>query len=887
MKAASLIGSDGMKFIMKGGSIDLDPDRHIEFTSTHISADLDFQFGNNAYVSLNHDVKSPVGVQVSYYGISDEDYPLGLGALLSFILENKVLLGLAVLPPEEDEDTSNMDTEERARYDRKERSKVEPMKIEAPEGIESPWVDYLVHAKISGKTYRVALRGLEDGSSYCSCRDFKNNALGACKHIYKVRKYVKKRFNRQAIGQAFVPSQILCHLKYLGQRKLHLEFPPKFRVPKGVEELSKMGVSEGAEIRELLNYLTHLENFEEEVIITEDAEEFIQRHLHQERVDALTDEIQSDSENHPYRTELLRVKLLPYQLEGIAFAVKAGRSVIADEMGLGKTIQAIGVAELLKEIYGISKVLVVTPASLKSQWVSEIKKFTDSTAQTVNGSSEERPLLYRTGAFFTICNYEQVLRDYLDIENVDWDLIILDEAQRIKNWEAKTSQVIKSLYSKFALALTGTPIENKLDDLYSILQFVDESRLPPAYQFFEKHRLLNDFGKTVGFRNLGEVRKMIAPFLLRRTKKTVDLQLPERTNHIVYVKPTDEQAAIHITAKRQLNYLVEKKYLTEMDIIRMQQLLLRCRMVANSTFLVNKENPAYSTKLERLEELLEELFAQGDRKCVLFSEWTTMLDLIEVKLQERNLSFVRLDGSVPQKKRKQLVNHFEDNPDCKFFISTNSGSTGLNLQSANTIINVDLPWNPAVLEQRIARAHRMGQKRKVDVYILVTEDTIEHSLLGTLALKQELANAALDFEVEEDEVRMESGIEALKKKLEILLGALPEGHDDQSVENRERMVATRLNEAQRANLAQASGSLLAASMNFVSAMTPLDEEKKGKADQLAKNMEENFSQLIEKGEDGKLNLNLKFDNQEAISQMLQAMANFQVLSQSIAESGGQ
>ena len=162
-----------------------------------------------------------------------------------------------------------------------------------------------------------------------------------------------------------------------------------------------------------------------------------------------------------------------------------------------------------------------------------------------------------------------------------------------------------------------------------------------------------------------------------------------------------------------------------------------CRMAADSTYLVNKQKPGFSTKLEHLDELFERLFEEQGRKVVLFSEWTTMLDLIEPLISKRKLNFVRLDGSVPQRDRQGLVHTFQTDPECKLFLTTNAGSTGLNLQAANTVINVDLPWNPAVLEQRIARAHRMGQTQPVQVFVLVTEGTIEENLLaGLLGVQQ-------------------------------------------------------------------------------------------------------------------------------------------------------
>ncbi len=197
---------------------------------------------------------------------------------------------------------------------------------------------------------------------------------------------------------------------------------------------------------------------------------------------------------------------MPYQLDGIAFAVGAGRAILADDMGLGKTIQGIGVAALLKREANISRVLVVCPASLKSQWRSEIHKFSDFDCQLVIGASDSRAAQYDNDSFFTVCNYEQVLRDVLHIEAVPWDLIILDEGQRIKNWEAKTSQVIKSLRSTFALVLSGTPLENRIDELYSIVEFIDDRRLGPDFRFYQRHRVMDDKGRVIGYQRLDYAR---------------------------------------------------------------------------------------------------------------------------------------------------------------------------------------------------------------------------------------------------------------------------------------------------------------------------------------------------------------------------------------------
>src|SRR5439155_9048759 len=187
------------------------------------------------------------------------------------------------------------------------------------------------------------------------------------------------------------------------------------------------------------------------------------------------------------------------------------------------------------------KVLVVCPASVKAQWRSEVLRFSGRNCQIVLGSAAERSDQYENECFFTICNYEQVLRDLLAIERVKWDLIILDEGQRIKNWEAKTSSVIKSLKSPFALVLSGTPLENRLDELYSVVQFIDDRRLAPAFRFFNRHRVVDEKGKVLGYKNLSELRENLRPILLRRTRESVMQQLPPRTTEIVRIAPTDEQ----------------------------------------------------------------------------------------------------------------------------------------------------------------------------------------------------------------------------------------------------------------------------------------------------------------------------------------------------------
>ena len=302
-----------------------------------------------------------------------------------------------------------------------------------------------------------------------------------------------------------------------------------------------------------------------------------------------------------------------------------------------------------------------------------------------------------------------------------------------------------------------------------------------------------------------------------------------------------------------------------------------CRMSANSTFLVDKQPPGYSSKLERLEELLDQLFAEQNRKAVLFSEWTTMLNLIEPLLTQRGLEFTRLDGSVPQKQRQQLVQRFQSDPQCKLFLTTNAGSLGLNLQAANTVINVDLPWNPAVLEQRIARAHRMGQKQPVQVFVLVTEDTLEDRLLHTLSAKHELALAALDVESEVDEVDLASGMEELKRRLEVLLGAKPAAAVDETAKadkQREAALLTR-----RDRVAAAGGELLGAAFNFLGELMA-DYQETEASRKLASDMRGRLAECIQEDAAGKPRLTVTLPDRAALDKLASSLARLLAVGES-------
>ena len=863
LQACKLMGGTGSARIREGGKIEIELE-NVNLTDDRLAVAVD-----DATVSMR---LSDDRRQRLNWSCSECSEPcVHVGAVFSLLLEEKTALGLAV-PATEDTPMELLTEKElvhRMLAGREERARTEKMRLKAlTPGV--LWSDYLVSNPASGKTYRVAIRGWNRGEAYCSCPDFRTNTLGTCKHLIYALGQLKRRFPAKVRNTPYRRRNISVHLRYSERPELRMLLPDK--VPAAAEKIVRpLRDRIIDDVHGLLARIRKLEADGHNVHVYPDAEEYINQQLFLDRIRTRAAEIRKDPASHELRQSLLKTELLPYQLDGIAFAAGAGRAILADDMGLGKTIQGIGVAELLKREVGIGKVLIVCPASVKAQWLGEVKRFSDCSCDIVLGGAAQRAKQYAGDTFFTICNYEQVMRDILSVETVPWDLIILDEGQRIKNWETKTSRVIKGLRSPFALVLSGTPLENRLDDLFSVVEFIDEHRLGPAFHFFHRHREVDERGKVLGYKNLSDLRRRLGPMMLRRTRASVLQQLPPRMTEIVRIEPTAEQADLHVEHMRVISSIVRKRHLTEMDLLRLQKALLMCRMCANSTFLVTKEAPGYSSKLEKLREMFQSFSDEEDRKIVLFSEWTTMLDLVEPHLENGGKKkYVRLDGTVPQKKRQMLVNEFRKNPDCRFFLTTNAGATGLNLQAANTVVNVDLPWNPAVLEQRIGRAHRMGQKRPVQVFVLITEGTIEETLLNKLAAKSELSLAALDASSDIDVVQLESGMEELKRRLEILLGAKPEAPVDESLKQREeREAADRQEHWERMSIA--GGQLVSAAFNFLGEMIP-QPARAGKSEVLANRFREQLESCMERDDQGRLKLTVTLPDTETLSSMASSLA---------------
>ncbi|RPH32283.1 MAG: DEAD/DEAH box helicase [Bacteroidales bacterium] len=619
------------------------------------------------------------------------------------------------------------------------------------QGKRSIFGDYNVYNPETKLSYKVALRSKDNSANFCECNDFKTNGLGTCKHIESVFHHIHNKLQKGAqLDKPYQPAYTSVYLDYRKGRKVRIRI--------GNED-SAAFYSLAAKYFDAENCLKESEFINFNQIIEQglainssfrcypDALANVLEHRENHRRSNLVNEKYAKHIDNGAFTPLINATLFPYQKEGICFAASKGRCIIADDMGLGKTIQAIAAAELLRKEMGISSVFIICPTSLKYQWKTEIEKFTGQAAWVIEGSYLKRQDQYRNDSFYKIISYNTAVNDIKELNATLPDLFILDEAQRIKNFKTKISQNIKRLKSPYTFVLTGTPLENKLEELYSIVQFVNPFALGPFWKYMSEYRILDEVGKLKGYQDLNRIGQKLSDTMIRRRKKDVLLQLPERMDKVLYVPMTEEQASVHTDCQESVSRLVHKwrrqGFLNEKDRQSLMIFLNMMRMVCDSTYILDQKT-RFDTKIGELMNILDEVFAENEEKVVIFSQWERMTRLVAAELDQRNMKYQYLHGGIPSSDRGKLYDGFNNDPDCKVFLSTDAGGVGLNLQVASILINLDIPWNPAVLEQRIARIYRLGQKRNVSVINMVSTGTIEHKMLGVLSFKKGLSEGILD-----------------------------------------------------------------------------------------------------------------------------------------------
>jgi len=423
-----------------------------------------------------------------------------------------------------------------------------------------------------------------------------------------------------------------------------------------------------------------------------------------------------------------------YQKEGVnwlSFLKEVGiGGILADDMGLGKTLQTLCILQ--------SRSLVVVPTSVLSNWKQEAKRFRPNlTVHIYHGTQRT----YDKDADVILTSYA-ILRNDLDkFQSEEWNIVALDEAQAIKNPRSQTAQAAFSLRAKFRVALTGTPIENRLEELWSQMHFLCPGFLSGIKNFRKQYEIPIANGDAGVAKRL---RERIKPFVLRRLKKDVAKELPPRTNMTLTCTLTDEERSLYdavraSTHEKIVQALEDGKNFSVMSAL---ESLLRMRQASCHSGLLPGQSAPTSSKVNLLIDRLLELTAAG-HKALVFSQWTQLLNRIEPHLNKNNISYVRLDGST--RNRGAVVESFQSKEGPSIFLaSLKAGGTGLNLTAADHVFLMDPWWNPAVEEQAADRAHRIGQEKPVNVYRIVSEKTVEEKVLKLQDKKRMIAEAALN-----------------------------------------------------------------------------------------------------------------------------------------------
>jgi SNF2 family DNA or RNA helicase len=635
--------------------------------------------------------------------------------------------------------------------------------------------DFEVHNPESRKTYKVSIRDNMKSFHFCTCPDFTINSLGTCKHIEylllhfeKYKKYRRYFNTRQKNGYSSLS------IFYGLERRIRLKKADSILCFESEKEFfDENGFLFPNKLSELGSFIQKAKIIEPTMTIYPDIFEMIEQHRKEEERKKQIVGILSRGRDSEVFEEIIHTRLYPYQKDGIIRILEAGRVLLADDMGLGKTIQTIAAIELFHRYFHVDKVLIVCPTSLKYQWNSEIQKFTGKSSTIVEGLIHTRKKLYADTDMIKIISYGACRNDLEFIQNWNPELVILDEAQRIKNWKTQTAQAVKKIKSEYAIVLTGTPLENRIDEIHSIVEYIDRYRLGALFRFLDQHQVTDENGKLTGYRNLRNINKSLDGILIRRTKKEIADQLPNRVDKNFFVEMTEEQMTDHNSYYDLVSQLVNKwiriGHLTDEE---RQKLLinLNCmRMVCDSTYILNPHTN-HGHKIKEITGIIEELTENPENKVVIFSQWKRMFELLIKELQKRKILYEYLNGDLPASQRKIIIEKFQEDPDVKIFLSTDAGGVGVNLQSANILINIDLPWNPAVLEQRIGRIYRLGQKKHINVFNFISKGTIEHRILYLLDFKKSVFTGVIEEEGK-DEVMLEGFMDSVRALTEIDTGS--------------------------------------------------------------------------------------------------------------------
>lgn len=438
--------------------------------------------------------------------------------------------------------------------------------------------------------------------------------------------------------------------------------------------------------------------------------------------------------------------LRDYQKDGVKWMMLLRQygfnGILADDMGLGKTLQVIALLESLKDR---KTSLVVCPSSLVYNWEEEVHKFSDTlkVCAVTRGIQERKEMISRMNEYdLLVTSYDTLRRDIEYYQDKDFEYVILDEAQYIKNQKTKNAKSVKKLKASHKLALTGTPIENSLAELWSIFDFLMPQYL---YNYPYFHKVYeNDIVKNQDREKTKKLKTLVSPFILRRNKKDVLKELPDKIEKTLLIPFKEKENELYLANLAQVNEVLQTVLkMDNVNKVEILAMLTRLRQLCCEPRMVYENIENTSSKLEECIRLVTELH-ESNQKILLFSSFTTLLDLIAQELSYHSISYYMLTGKTSKEERRDLVHQFQNDETAVFLISLKAGGTGLNLTAAQAVIHYDPWWNVSAQNQATDRAYRIGQENKVQVFKLVMKDSIEEKIMKLQQQKKELADAFIE-----------------------------------------------------------------------------------------------------------------------------------------------
>ena len=465
---------------------------------------------------------------------------------------------------------------------------------------------------------------------------------------------------------------------------------------------------------------------------------------HDKRIDQLQKKIKQSMAQQPEIPKTLKAELRDYQTDGYQWIARMtgwGAGVcLADDMGLGKTVQTIA---FMLHTASQGPALVATPASVVLNWQRELQRFAPSLHVEVFNTTTDRKALVEQAAAgdVILTTYGLFVTEDEVLCGKQWNTVCLDEAHVIKNRQTKTSAVVMKLQATHRIILTGTPVQNHLGELWNLFQFANPGLLGSHEQFRQKY--IVPIEQQDNKERSRQLKRIVSPFMLRRTKQEVIEELPDKTEINIPIELSDDELAVYEVIRRRAKQLLEDERSSSGVSVNTLAEITRLRQAACSAELVEKNWKGESSKLTALNDLLQEI-VDGGNAVLVFSQFTSFLAMVRQQLDKQKQPYLYLDGSVPVRQRDQLVQQFQHGQCPVFLISLKAGGLGLNLTGANYVIHLDPWWNPAIEQQATDRAYRIGQRQNVTVYHLISQYTIEEKILRLHQTKRNLADAMLE-----------------------------------------------------------------------------------------------------------------------------------------------